>query len=117
MVRQSGYKELMIRASQPVYIFGLSLPMMYAFATKVSQVLLGPLDGYLSFFDYASIFIIWETGLLIGCAYATLLWLLTMKFFLTPQEIEAHLSHPYMPFISEGVNAMFRLVFGKKYLS
>lgn len=104
-------KELLVQISQPVYVFGIGLPFMYFFAYRVGAWLLGPLSGNASFGQKLALLVIWEAGLVAGCIYATLCWILTMKFFLAPQEIRAQLSEPQVPVVSAAVLKVFSLVF------
>src|SRR5688572_4702622 len=103
-------KTFVIQASQALYIFGIAGPFTYFFAKRVAPLVLGPVGQWLDFFQMMSLLIVCEVGLLIGCAYATFFWVLTMRLFLTPGEIRAHLSEPYVPGVSEGVLSIFNFV-------
>jgi len=103
-------KTFVIQMSQALYIFGLAAPFTYFFALRVAPLVLGPVGAWLDFYQMTVLILICQTGLLIGSAYATLFWILTMRFFLTPDEIRAHLSEPYVPGISEGVMSIYKFV-------
>lgn len=103
-------KTFVIHASQAFYIFGLAAPFTYFFAKRVAPMVLGPVGGYLDFFQMVALLVICEAGVLIGCAYATVFWILTMRFFFAPDEIRAHLAEPYVPGVSEGVMSIYNFV-------
>ena len=103
-------KTFVIQASQALYIFGLAAPFTYFFAQRVAPLVLGPIGSWLDFLQVVSLIVVCEVGLLIGCAYATLFWIMTMRLFLAPEEIRTHLAEPYVPVISEGVMSIYKFV-------
>jgi hypothetical protein len=104
-------KDLYVQISQVVYVFAIAPLFAYFFTHRLGTWFWGSIDGPLSFSQRVVLVLIAEAGLLIGSAYATLLWICTMKFFLTPREIHGHLEEPYVPLISEAVQKIFEFVF------
>ena len=100
-------KDTLIQISQVVTVFAVALPFTYFFSTRVGGLLFGSLDGALVWWQLGVLLGISEIGLLMGAAYATLLWIMAMKYFLRPDEIEDHLTRAYVPVISEGVQKIF----------
>jgi hypothetical protein len=113
MVRTGKIRDLLIQLSQVLYVFGLGVPFMYFFSVRVTGWLLGSASASQGLWETAVWLVACETGLLLGCAYATLTWILTMRFFLTRERIEAHLTEHYVPVISDAVLKIFDFVYAK----
>ncbi len=107
-----NHKETLVQVSQVLFVFGLSLPFTYFFSLKVGMLLFGGLNA-LSGWQLVGLLAVSETGLLLGSAYATLAWIMAMKFFLTREEIEYYLSQHSVPFISEVVRRIFEFAYEK----
>ncbi|MGQ0645646.1 MAG: hypothetical protein ACT4O3_09165 [Elusimicrobiota bacterium] len=105
-----GRRKLFLQASQVLYAFAIGLPFMLVFQRKLSEMFLGPLGGAPGALDLAGLLLICEAGLLIGCFYAAVLWIYSMRLFLPPAEIEAALAEPRVPVITDALLRLFRYI-------
>lgn len=106
-------KSLLMAVSEPLFVFGIGGPFMYFFTRRVGLLLIGPMESSLTFAQKLGFLFLSEVGVLIGCAYATVLWILTMRLFFEREEIESRLTEDYVPFVSEAVLKIFRFVCAK----